>query len=109
MPKRKTLSNDIKQCIVKAVENGESTRDVGSRFGVTHSAVVKIHKKWSIRGSVERPKVKGRPTKLSKRHVRQLIRPVKENPHLNSTDVRKAASAQFDIHISKWTAQRMLT
>lgn len=103
------LSDDVKQCIVDAVENGESSRDVGRRFGVTHSAVVKIHQKWKLSGTVKRLAVSGRPKKMSQRHIRQLVRSVKQNPHLNSTDVRKAAKEKFGVDISKSTAQRILT
>lgn len=78
MLKRRLLSDDVKRCIVDSVESGESIIGVARRFGITHSAVLKIQEKWKIRGTGKRPKALLRPKKLSRQHVRSVISRVRK-------------------------------
>lgn len=107
MPLTKNLSKDVKELIVRAVNNGDTYEKVGQQFNVTKSAVWKIFKKWKEAGNVDAAKRSGRPSKLTKPMRRSLINIVQNNPRKNSTDVRKEA-AVYGVSISTSTAQRLL-
>ena len=55
----KPLSNDLRERIVRAVEEGASVRFVGARFGVSASSVNNIFRLWRETGNVAPKKMGG--------------------------------------------------
>jgi transposase len=48
----KSLSNDLRERLVEAVEGGMSRRAAAKRFGVAASTAIKWVSRWRLRGSV---------------------------------------------------------
>ena len=75
-------SNDLRERVVKAVEEGGSCRLVAARFGVAVSTVVKWSQRYRRTGSVAPSKIGGyRRVKLAP-HRDFIVERIGQEPHL---------------------------
>ena len=76
------LSNDLRERVVAAVLNGDSSRMVAARFGVAVSSVVKWSQRHRATGSVQPGKMGGHRKRVLEPHRAFIIERLQQNPHL---------------------------
>lgn len=106
--KKKTLSNDARCAIVKAKQSGKTDRQIAADFGVSHTTVGRIYKRFLQTKSLDRKPGSGRPRKSTERQDRSMIRIVKNDPRKTATDVNKYATQQLHLNLSSRTIRRRL-
>ena len=79
MPKKRELSNDIKEMIVKLNLEGLSKNKIGELLGIHRSTVGRVLKRFQEKGSVENIRRSGRPRVTDARGDRKLYRILKKN------------------------------
>jgi len=75
-------SNDLRERVVGAVEMGETSRSVASRFGVAVSSVVKWSQRYRRTGSVSPDKMGGRRARVLEPHRDFIAERIAQEPHL---------------------------
>ena len=76
------LSNDLRERVVAAVLNGESSRVVAARFRVAVSSVVKWSQRYRATGSVRPGKMGGHRRRILEPHRGFIVERLNQNPHL---------------------------
>lgn len=95
----KAYSNDLRERVVGAMENGESARCVAARFGVAPSSAIKWRQRFLATKSVAPSKMGGyRPVKLEK-HADLVLGLIEAAPHLTLHKLAALLRAQ-DITVS---------
>lgn len=105
---KKQLSIDSRNAIVKAKQRGETNRQVAELFGVSHTTVGRIYKKFLDSNLVERKPGSGRGRKSTEREDRLMIRVVKNDPRKTATDITRYAAEQLQLKLSSRTVRRRL-
>lgn len=101
MGKSKELSEDIKRLIIESHKCGNGYNKISKQFGLQKGTIQKIVKKWKTQKSVANVKRSGRPSKISPRMKRNLLRDVEKNPRLTSKDLQQSlSSAGVNVHSS---------
>ncbi|MEE6522209.1 hypothetical protein FKM82_020645 [Ascaphus truei] len=67
MPRRKDISNDLREAIVAAHQSGKGYKAISKQFKVHHSTGRKIIQKWKTFKTVANLPRCGRPSKFSPR------------------------------------------
>jgi transposase len=85
------LSIDLRERLVRAVEEGGTVRAVGARFGVSPSSVSKISRRWRETGSVA-PKPMGgdRRPHATEAHGQRILALIEEAPDLRLAEIQGA-------------------
>ncbi|SMD21214.1 Helix-turn-helix domain-containing protein, partial [Rhizobium sp. RU36D] len=102
------LSNDLRERVVAAVLNGESSRAVAGRFGVAVSSVVKWSQRYRATGSVRSSKMGGYRKRILEPHRSFVIELLEQNSHLSlpGTGGRRKIASPAILHgaciIGKW-------
>lgn len=91
-------SNDLRERIVGAVEEGQSRRGAARHFGVSPSCAVKLVQRWETTGSVE-PDRQGAPKGSSKldAHGAWLLGLVKAEPDITLEEIRARLREERDL------------
>lgn len=76
------VSNDLRQRVVSAVEEGASVRAVASRFGVAVSSVVKWGQRYRATGSIAPDQIGGYRRAVLDAHRDFITERFKQKPHL---------------------------
>ena len=79
MPKKRELSNDVKEMIVTLNLGGLSKNKIGELLGIHRSTVERVLKRFQEKGSVENIRRSGRPRVTDARGDRKLYRILKKN------------------------------
>ncbi|SMD20176.1 Transposase [Rhizobium sp. RU36D] len=93
------LSNDLRERVVAAVLNGESSRAVAGRFGVAVSSVVKWSQRYRATGSVRPAKMGGYRKRILEPHRSFITELLEQNSHLTLHGL-KAELASRGIAVS---------
>ena len=75
-------SNDLRERVVKAVEEGASCRAVAARFGVAVSSVVKWCQRYRETGSVAPGKIGGYRRPILAPYREFIVERIEQTPHL---------------------------
>ena len=75
-------SNDLRERVVAAVNEGAATRAVAARFGVSVSTVVKWSQRYRATGSVAPGKVGGHRRPVLEPHRIFISARIRETPHV---------------------------
>jgi len=67
MPRRKDISNDLREAIVAAHQSGKGFKAISKLFKVHHSTERKIIHKWKTFKTAVNPPRSGRPSKFTPR------------------------------------------
>lgn len=105
---KKSLSIDARNAVVKAKQSGKTDREVAEQFGVSHTTVGRIYRKFLHSNSVERKPGSGRTRKSTEREDRAMIRVVKNDPRKTAVDVTRYAAEQLQLKLSSRTVRRRL-
>ena len=104
MPKKRELSNDIKEVIVKFNLEGLSKNKIGELLGIHRSTVGRVLKKFQEKGSVENNRRSGRPRLTDARGDRKLYRIVKKkNRRQSLQDITSKFNGDEGTRLSKST------
>jgi len=93
------LSNDLRKRVVAAVEKGESSRAVASRFGVAVSSVVKWSQRYRATGSVKPGKMGGHRKPILEPHGNFIKERIRQTPHLTLHGLKDELAAR-GVHVS---------
>ena len=73
MPRRKDISNDLREAIVAAHQFGKGYKDISKFFGVHHSTEIKIIHKWETFNTAVYLPRSGCPSKFTPRSKTQEL------------------------------------
>jgi transposase len=98
------LSNDLRERVVAAVLNGESSRAVAARFEVAVSSVVKWSQRHRTTGSVRPGKMGGHRKRILEPHRGFITERLEHNPHVTLHGLKAELAAQGIIvsHNTIW-------
>ena len=89
--KSKELSVDLRDRIVLRNKSREGYRNISSALKVPMSIVASIIRKWKKLGTTRTLPRAGRPSKLSNRGRRALVREVTKNPMVTLTELQHSS------------------
>eukprot|EP01013_Petalomonas_cantuscygni_P000178 TRINITY_DN10136_c1_g3_i1.p3 TRINITY_DN10136_c1_g3~~TRINITY_DN10136_c1_g3_i1.p3 ORF type:complete len:120 (-),score=23.03 TRINITY_DN10136_c1_g3_i1:222-581(-) len=101
------ISNDLRERVVAAVQNGESVRCVASRFEVAVSSVVKWSQRYRATGSVAPGKMGGYRKPILEPHRTFIIERINQTSHLTLRGL-KAELAARGVKVSHDTVWKFL-
>ena len=103
----RTLSNDLRERVVCAIEAGESCRSVAARFGVAVSSAVKWSQRYRASGSVAPGKMGGHRKRVLEPHRAFIVERINQTPHLSLHGL-KAELAVRGVKVSHDTVWQFL-
>lgn len=101
------LSNDLRERVVGAVEDGESCRSVAARFGVSVSSVVKWHQRYRATGSVAPRKMGGHRKRVLEPHRAFIVERINQTSHLTLHGLKDELAAR-GVKVSHDTVWKFL-
>ncbi|XP_076326346.1 uncharacterized protein LOC143233705 [Tachypleus tridentatus] len=107
MANRKELSSDLKNRIIVKYKSRVSLSGIAKQLNVPKSTVQSIIDKYKLTGSIANLPRSGRPTKISERTKRKVLREVSRNPRLTRNDVQKLVR-ETGVEVSTSTVTNML-
>jgi putative transposase len=87
------LSNDLRERIVRAVDDGLSRNATAKRFDVSVSAVVKLIQQWRATGSYLPKRIGGYRKRLLADHADRVNRLVTEKPDMTVAEMQQQLAA----------------
>ena len=100
----KAYSDDLREKVLKALQNGQTAQDVAVRFDVSISWVYKVSKRFNDTGSYKALHRSGRPRKLTQENIHTIFEMVKTNPSLTLDEIRR--NGNFPVSLA--TIHRVL-
>src|SRR6187402_1896405 len=102
------LSNDLRERVVAAVLNGDSSRVVAARFGVAVSSVVKWSQRHRATGSVQPGKMGGYRKRVLEPHRAFIVERLNQESHLTLHGLKAelAARGVMVSHNAVWVFLR---
>lgn len=76
------ISNDLRERVIAAVQNGESCRSVAARFSIAPSSVVKWSQRYRATGSVRPGKVGGHRKPVLTAHREYILERIDSASHM---------------------------
>lgn len=83
------LSLDLRERILKAVEDGESRRGIARRFSVSKTTVQNLVNAYRATQSLEPGKPTGRKPRISPEHKQAIAQLVLDKPDILRRDIRR--------------------
>ena len=108
MPKKRELSNDVKEMIVTLNLRSLSKNKIGELLGIHRSTVGRVLKKFQEKGGVENNRRSGRPRVTDARGDRKIYRIVKRNRRQFLQDITSKFNGDEGTRMSKRTICRRL-
>ncbi|XP_027016653.1 uncharacterized protein DDB_G0290685-like [Tachysurus fulvidraco] len=107
MPRSKEIPEDVRRQVVEAHESGKGYKQISKVIGLPKTTIRGILRKWKRFGTVVTLPRSGRPSKISPRARREIIREVMKNPCTTSRDLQ-ATLASSNICVHQSTIRRIL-
>ena len=107
MNKRKEVPLSVRKIIVDLYTSGSTYGTISNRFNVPKSTVQYIVKRFREKGTLMNKRRSGRPTKISARTGRRLLKMVKENPRTKRSELQLLLE-QSGTSVSKCTVTNFL-
>ena len=89
----RAYSVDLRERVVRAVENGASRRATAAKFEVSISFVVKLLQRWSRRGTVQPDRIGGGKRSALAAHAERVRALVAAEPDLTIAELRQRLAA----------------
>ena len=105
----RSLSNDLRERVIDAVDGGMSRRAAAARFGVAVSTAIKWVGRWRETGS-RRPRPQG-GDKRSHRieaHREAILALIEENPDITLAEIGDHLKARHGLGVAQSTVWRFL-
>ena len=96
MPRRKDISNNLREETVAAHQSGKGYKTISKLFGVHHSAERKIIHKWKIFKTAVNPPRSGCPNKFIQGSDRAILRKSTKKPRATSQTLQALVSILND-------------
>ena len=93
------LSQDLRERIVAAREQGEGTGEVCKRFGVSRKSVERFWNQHRLTGGCQPKQIGGYRRSRLEKHDRTLRRWVKDQPDLTLSELQRRCVAELQIHL----------
>jgi len=90
----KPLSNDIRERIIRAVENGISRNAAAKKYDVSPSTAIKIVALWQSTGSWEPKKFGGHKKHKLAPHAEEVQKLIEEKPDMTLEEIKAALAAK---------------
>jgi len=105
----KTLSQDLRQRMVRGIEGGKSRRGVAARYEVAPSTAVRLMRRYEATGSVE-PAKQGRPRGSGKLgpHGDFLIAHVERQPDITMAALAAVLEAERGVKVDPSNLSKFL-
>lgn len=83
----KIYSDDLRERVIKAVEEGQSARSAAKRFGISPNGAIKTVRRWRETGSYALPPRKGGRRSALDEHKDYLIGLIREKPDMTLQEI----------------------
>ena len=105
----KPLSQDLRERVISAVENGQSRRAAAHRFGVSPSAAIKWVDRWRREGRAE-PKPMGgdRHSQRMEAHAEEVLALIDETPDITLAEIAAHLENAHGLRVAQSTVWRLL-
>jgi len=103
-----SLSLDLRERLVEAVENGSSIRQAARRFSVSPSTAIKLMQRVETTGSLEPEPSGGRRPLLLAPHAEALASMVATDPDTPLAEIQAELKRRSDVTAGLSTLHRML-
>nr|XP_028576306.1 zinc finger protein 577-like isoform X2 [Podarcis muralis] len=107
MPRRKDISNALREAIVAAHKTGKGYKAISKQFKVHHSTIRKIIQKWKTFQTVANLPRSGRPSKFTPRSDRAMLREIAKNPRVTSQALQASVS-MLNVKVHDSTIRKRL-
>jgi transposase len=105
----KSLSNDLRERLVSAVDGGMSRRAAAKRFGVAASTAIKWVDQWRRTGSVEpRPRGGDRRSERIEAHADEVLGLIGETPDITLEELAGHLDEVHGLRVAPSTVWRLL-
>lgn len=108
MAKIRETSLEERKLIIRFVKEGKSYREVGKILQKSFATIQSIVKKFKKTGNVENESRSGHPSKLTTRTKRNLVRKIKQNPHISAPKLKAQLEEETGACVSASTIRRAL-
>lgn len=108
MASRKETTCEVRKLVIKLHNETHSLRSISRTIGRPVSTVQGIVDRYGINRNVENKKRSGRPSVLSERNERQILREVKTNPKISASKIATKLIDTTNTLVSKETVRRHL-
>lgn len=105
----KSVSNDLRQRMVRGIAAGKSRRAVAAQFEVAPSTAVRVQARYAATGSVE-PAKQGRPKGSGKLgpYREAIVDKVKAQPDITMPDLATWLEAQHGVTVDPSNLSKLL-
>ena len=105
----KSLSIDLRERLVSAVEGGMTRRSAAKRFGVAASTAIKWMDRWRRTGSVApRPRGGDRHSTRMEAHAEEVLGLIGETPDITLAELAEHLHAAHGLKVDPSTVWRLL-
>lgn len=105
----KTLSQDLRQRVIEAVEDGMTRRAAAERFGIAASSAIKWVQQWRQTGSVQaRPRGGDQRSQRIEAHSAEILALVEETPDITLAEIAAHLEEEHGLRVSQSTIWRLL-
>ena len=108
MTPRKETTCEVRELVIKLHNKTHSLRSISRTIGRPVSTVQGIIDRYGINRTVDNKKRSGRPSVLSERNERQILREVKINPKISARKIATKLIDTTNTLVSKETVRRHL-
>ena len=103
----KSLSTDLRERLVAAVESGMSRRSAAQRFGVAASTAIKWVAQWRRTGDVQpRPRGGDHRSHRIEAHAEEILALVEETPDMTLAEIAAHLKNEPGLRVSQSTVWR---
>uniref|UniRef100_A0A803KF20 Transposase Tc1-like domain-containing protein n=1 Tax=Xenopus tropicalis TaxID=8364 RepID=A0A803KF20_XENTR len=101
MPRSKEIEEQMRTKVIEIYQSGKGYKAISKALGLQRTTVRAIIHKWQKHGTVVNVPRSGRPTKITPRAQRQLIREATKDPRTTSKELQASlASIKVSVHDS---------
>uniref|UniRef100_A0A803KDU4 Transposase n=1 Tax=Xenopus tropicalis TaxID=8364 RepID=A0A803KDU4_XENTR len=101
MPRSKEIEEQMRTKVIEIYQSGKGYKAISKALGLQRTTVRAIIHKWQKHGTVVNLPRSGRPTKITPRAQRQLIREATKDPRTTSKELQASlASIKVSVHDS---------
>ena len=101
MPRSKEIQEQMRKNVIEIYQSGKGLKDFSQALGLQRTTVRAIIHKWQKHGTVVNLRRSGRPTKITPRAQRRLIKEVTTDPTTTSRELQSSlASVKFSVYDS---------
>ena len=105
----KSLSIDLRERLVSAVEGGMTRRSAAKRFGVAASTAIKWADQWRRTGNVTpRPRGGDRRSERIEAHAEEILRLIAETPDITLEELAGHLHEAHGLKVDPSTVWRLL-